>query len=327
MKKRRLGKNGPQVSAIGLGCMGMSEFYGKSTYEDSRNTILTALESGVDFLDTADMYGNGHNEELIGKILKEWSGEAFVATKFGIVRKPGAYERTINGKAEYVKQAAEASLKRLGREVIDLYYLHRMDNDTPIEETIGAMADLVKEGKVRYIGISESSSDTIRRAHSVHPLTAVQSEYSMATRHIEKEILPTLRELGIGFVGYSPLSRGLLTGKLNQDVLKQEGDFRRLLPRLQGENFEHNKKVVRKLINIATRKEIMPAQLSLAWVLSRGEDIIPILGTKRVKYLIENIKAVDVEFSAEELEEIATILSDGIKGERYTESGMLGVEE
>lgn len=328
MKKRRLGKHGLEVSAIGLGCMGMSEFYGKSEFEESRKTILKALESGITFLDTADCYDNGHNEELVGIVLKEWPGEVVLATKFGIVREPGVYERRINGRPEYVKRAAEASLRRLNREVIDLYYLHRMDANTPIEETIGAMSDLVKDGKVRYIGISEASPDTIRRANSVHPLTAVQSEYSLMTRNIENRVLPILREIGTGFVAYSPLCRGLLSGQLTQEILNQEGDFRKILPRMQGDNLAHNQRLVDRITGIASQKRVTAAQISLAWVLAKGEDIVPIPGTKRIKYLLENIESVDIDLSAEEINEIESAVPvREVLGNRYTEAGMLGVEE
>ncbi|MCC5466648.1 aldo/keto reductase [Pelosinus baikalensis] len=327
MKTRILGKFGPIVSAVGLGCMGMSEFYGKSEYAESRKTLLGALESGVTFLDTADCYANGQNEELLGDILKEWCGDVFVATKFGIVREPGVYERQISGRPEYVQQAAEASLRRLKRDVIDLYYLHRIDVNVPIEETIGAMANLVQQGKVRYIGISEASASTIRRAHSVHPLTAVQSEYSLMTRHIENEVLPVLRELGIGFVAYSPLCRGLLTGQLNQALLEKESDFRKSMPRLQGENLVHNLKLADRLAKIAEQKGVTAAQISLAWVLAKGEDIVPIPGTKRHKYLMDNIEAVTIELSAEEISEIESAVPiKAVLGDRYTEAGMVGVE-
>ena len=328
MKKRYLGKYGPEVSAIGLGCMGMSEFYGKVDYAESRNTILKALESGITFLDTADTYGQGHNEKLVGTVLKEWRGEVFVATKFGIVREPGAYERTINGRREYVNRAVEASLRRLKREVIDLYYLHRSDINTPIEETIGAMADLVKQGKVRYLGVSEALPSTIRRAHSVYPLTVVQSEYSLFTRNVETQVLPTLRELGIGFVAYSPLSRGMLTNKLNQEILNREGDVRKYLPRMQGDNWVHNQKFVALITDIARQKGVTTAQLALAWVLSKGEDIIPIPGTKNRERILENIKAVDIELSSKEINEIESAIPiHEVWGERYTGAGKIGIEE
>lgn len=327
MEKRRLGTIGPQVSAIGLGCMGMSEFYGKSHDTHSKEVILTAVRNGITMLDTADTYGNGHNEELIALALKEWHDEVFIATKFGMVREPGAYKRTVNGHPEYVRKAAEASLRRLNREVIDLYYIHRVDITVPIEETIGAMSDLVKQGKVRYIGISESSASTIRKAHAVHPLAAVQTEYSLWTRHVEKEVLPTLRKLGIGFVAYSPLGRGFLTGKLNRSVIEQEGDFRNYLPRMQGENYDHNFELVRKIEMMAERKGITGAQLVLGWVLSKGEDIIPIPGTRQIKYLVENIEAVDIPLSANEVNEIeSSFPPDEVKGERYTQAGMLGID-
>ncbi len=328
MKKRYLGKNGPQVSAIGLGCMGMSEFYGTADPEESKKTIITALESGVTFLDTADTYGNGSNEELVGSVLKDWHGEAFVATKFGIVRVPGSYERKINGQPEYVRKAAEASLRRLKRDVIDLYYLHRIDAGIPIEETIGAMALLVKEGKVRYIGISEASPDTIRRAHAIHPLTAVQSEYSLFTRNVEAQVLPALKELGIGFVAYSPLSRGILTGRLNDDLLAQQGDMRKFLPRLQGDNLVHNRKFVDRLVEIAQQKGVTAAQLVLAWILSRDENIVPIPGTKKVQYLVENLGAAELQLTPGEISEIErAVSSHEVLGERYLESGMVGIEK
>lgn len=328
MEKRILGKCGLEVSAIGLGCMGMSEFYGATNNAEGKKTILAALENGVTMLDTADCYGNGHNEELIGSVLKDWQGEVTVATKFGIVREDGRYERTINGRPDYVKQAAEASLRRLGRDVIDLYYIHRVDANVPIEETVGAMSELVKQGKVRYIGISEASASTIKKAHAVHPLTALQTEYSLWTRSVEKEILPTVKELGIGFVAYSPLGRGFLTGKLDKTTVAQEGDFRKILPRLQGGNYDSNQALVAALEELANEKGVNRAQLALAWVLAKDENIVPIPGTKRINYLMENIKAAQLVLSPQDIKKIELIFSPkAIKGERYPESGMIGINE
>lgn len=326
MKKRILGKYGMEVSAVGLGCMGMSEFYGATNNEQSKATILAALENGVTMLDTADCYGNGHNEELIGSVVKEWQGDVSIATKFGIVREDGKYERTINGRPEYVKQAAEASLRRLGRDVIDLYYIHRVDVNVPIEETVGAMSDLVREGKVRYIGISEASVSTIKKAHAVHPLTALQTEYSLWTRNVEKEILPTIKELGIGLVAYSPLGRGFLTGRLDKSILTQEGDFRKSLPRLQGENYNSNQQLVEKLEALAKEYGVKAGQLALAWVLAKDENIVPIPGTKRMSYLMENIHSTEIGLSSQEMEKIESLFSfTAIKGERYPEAGMKGI--
>ncbi len=326
MKQRQLGKNGPKVSILGLGCMGMSEFYGRGDENESKATILTALENGITMLDTADCYNNGHNEELIGSVLKQWHGDVLVATKFGIVREEGKYERSICGRPEYVKKSAESSLRRLGRDVIDLYYIHRIDDTVPIEDTIGAMSELVQQGKVRFIGISEASATTIWRAHAVHPLSAVQSEYSLLTRQVEKQILPLLYELGISLVAYSPLGRGLLTGKLDQSVISAEGDFRKTLPRMQGENFIHNRALVEKFETIAKNKGVKASQLALAWVLFRGENIIPIPGTKRRSYLLENIEAAEITISEKEKTEIDSLFGlDAVQGERYTEEGMKGI--
>lgn len=326
MKKRRLGTNGTEVSIMGLGCMAMSEFYGRSDDSESKKVILAALDMGVSLLDTADTYGNGHNETLIGQALQDWSGEVFIASKFGIVRKPGEYARTICGKPEYVRTAVEGSLKRLQRETIDLYYIHRIDRNVPIEETMGAMADLVHEGKIRYVGLSEASVETVRRAHAVHPLSAVQSEYSLFTRDMEKELLPTLRQLGIGFVPYSPLGRGLLTGKLDSKSISQPEDFRQALPRNQGKNFVHNMKLVRQLECIAEDKGVTAAQLALAWVLATGEDVVPIPGTRRIKYLQENLAAAEVQLSVGEIGELSAIFAPGtVAGERYTAEGMVGL--
>lgn len=326
MKLRRLGSHGPEVSAIGLGCMGMSEFYGKADDVQSRKTILTALENGVTMLDTSDMYGHGHNEELIASVLKEWKGDVFLATKFGIVREKGKYERTINGRPEYVKQACENSLRRLKREIIDLYYIHRVDSNVPIEETVGAMAELVSQGKVRYIGISEASSATIRRAHAVHPLAAVQTEYSLWTRHVEKEILPTMRELGIALVAYSPLGRGFLTGTIEKANL-HEGDFRRYTPRFQDENHDQNQVLVKNLQELAQEKGIELSKLCLAWVLAKGNDVIPIPGTTRISHLLDNILATEINLSSQEIANIeAAFPISAIKGERYPEAGMAGID-
>ena len=326
MKQRMLGKNGPRVSAIGLGCMGMSEFYGKSDDSACRQVILAGLEKGITMLDTADTYGLGHNEQLIAEALKHWNGEIFVATKFGIVRKPGEYKRTICGRPHYVRQAAEASLKRLQREVIDLYYIHRIDAEVPIEETIGAMSELVRQGKVRYLGISEPSAETVRRAHAVHPITAVQTEYSLWTRHVEQRLLPALNELGIGFVPYSPLGRGFLTGKLDAADL-EVNDFRRSVPRAQGQNLDHNLHLVEKIKPIAERKGISLAQLALAWVLSKGDAIVPIPGTRQIKYLEENAAAAGIGLEPAEIEALESCFPHhAVRGERYPEAGMAGID-
>lgn len=327
MKKRRLGVNGPDVSAIGLGCMGMSEFYGTSDDAQSKKLILEALRSGITMLDTADMYGHGHNEMLIADALKEWSGDVFIATKFGIQRQKGSYERTISGRPEYVRASAEDSLKRLQREVIDLYYIHRVDTSVPIEETVGAMAELVRQGKVRYIGISEASEATIRRAHAVHPLTAVQSEYSLWTRRVEQKTLPVIRGMGIGFVAYSPLGRGFLTGTITDIEKLEAGDFRRFTPRFQGDNFNDNRRLVEAVEDIARGKGVTTAQLALAWLLSKHDDIVPIPGTRRKNYLMENIEAVDITLNDEEIKEIESAVPvDAVKGERYPEAGMVGID-
>ena len=327
MKTRRLGANGPEVSAIGLGCMGMSEFYGKSDDEASKRLILEALANGITMLDTADTYGHGHNEQLVAAALKQWTGDVFIATKFGICRKKGTYERTINGRPEYVRQAAENSLKRLGRDVIDLYYIHRVDTTVPVEDTVGAMADLVRQGKVRHLGISEASPATIRKAHAVHPLTAVQSEYSLWTRRVEKEILPTARELGIGFVPYSPLGRGFLSGRINDMNELEDNDFRKKNPRFQEDNFVLNRNLVRELEAVAGRIGITAAQLALAWLLSQGDDIVPIPGTRRKTYLMENIGAVNVSLGEEDLARIAAAIPpDMVRGNRYPETGMIGID-
>jgi aryl-alcohol dehydrogenase-like predicted oxidoreductase len=328
MQKRQLGSQGPLVSALGLGCMAMSEFYGPSDDTASKAVIRSALDRGLTLLDTADTYGAGHNEALIGEVLKEWGGEVFVATKFGIVRQPGAYARTICGKPEYVRQACEASLRRLKRETIDLYYLHRIDESVPIEDTVGAMADLVQAGKVRYLGLSEPAAATLRRAHAVHPIAAVQSEYSLWTRDVENQLLPALRELGVAMVPYSPLGRGALTGKLDSRSIAQTGDFRAMLPRFSEEHLEANLARTGVLFDLAAGKAVSPAQLALGWLLAKGEDIVPIPGTRRLAYLQENLEALDIVLSGEEIETLDRAFSPGaITGERYTAEGMVGVNK
>ncbi|MEG3990517.1 aldo/keto reductase [Microcoleus sp. S28C3] len=319
MKQRKLGNQGLVVSELGLGCMGMSEFYGIADESEAIATIHRALELGVTFLDTADMYGVGHNEELVGKAIKDCRDRVIIATKFGNVRGSDGSFLGVNGKPEYVRSCCDASLKRLGVDTIDLYYQHRVDPNTPIEETVGAMAQLVQAGKVRYLGLSEAASATIRRAHAVHPISALQTEYSLWSREPESEILPTCRELGIGFVPYSPLGRGFLTGKIKSLDTLSEGDYRaQRYPRFQDDNLQQNLDLVEQIEQIAAAKGIKAGQLALAWVLAQGEDIVPIPGTKRRTYLEENIAAAAVTLTQAELDQLGKALPLGIAaGDRY----------
>lgn len=323
---RTLGRNGPEVSAIGLGCMGMSEFYGSGDEQESIATIHHALDRGVTFLDTADMYGVGRNEELVGRAIRGRRGEVFLATKFGNVRGPNGEFLGVKGDPDYVRSACEASLKRLGVEVIDLYYQHRVDPHVPIEDTVGEMARLKDEGKVRFLGLSEAAPQTIRRAHATHPITAVQTELSLWSRDAEADVLPAVRELGIGYVAYSPLGRGFLSGRFKSPADFPEDDFRKNHPRFQGENFEKNIQLVREVEAMASEKGCTAAQLALAWVLAQGEDIVPIPGTKHVRYLDENIGALDVQLTAEDLRRLDQILPPGAaSGTRYPEQAMAAV--
>jgi len=323
MRQRKLGRSGPTVGAIGLGCMGMSEFYGPASEDESIATIHRAIELGATLLDTADMYGPHKNEELVGRAIRGRRKQVVLATKFGIVRGTDPAQRSISGRPEYVASACDASLKRLGVEVIDLYYQHRVDPETPIEETVGAMAALVKAGKVRFLGLSEASADTIRRAHKVHPITALQSEYSLWTRDPEDEVLATCRALGIAFVAYSPLGRGFLTGQLKRFEDLAADDFRRYSPRFQGENFQKNLALVDKIQALAVAKGVTTSQLALAWVLAQGEDIVPIPGTKHRARLEENLAADAVTLSPEELLELERIAPKGVAaGLRYAPAGM-----
>jgi aryl-alcohol dehydrogenase-like predicted oxidoreductase len=318
MNTRTLGSQGLEVSELGLGCMGMSEFYGAADEDESIATIHRALDLGVDFLDTADMYGPFTNEQLVGRAIAGRRDEVVLATKFGNARGPNGEWLGIRGDAAYVRQACDASLERLGVDYIDLYYQHRVDRSTPIEETVGAMAELVEAGKVRYVGLSEASPDTIRRAHATHPISALQSEYSLWSRDPEEDALPTVRELGIGFVAYSPLGRGLLSGAIRSLEDLAEDDYRRRNPRFQGANFQRNLDLADAVRAIADEKGVMPSQLALAWVLSRGDDVVPIPGTKRRQYLEENAGAADVQLTSEELQRIESAFPKGATaGDRY----------
>jgi aryl-alcohol dehydrogenase-like predicted oxidoreductase len=318
MEKRTLGSQGLEVSAMGLGCMGMSEFYGSTDEGEALATIQRALDLGVTFLDTADMYGPFTNERLVGRAIEGRRDEVVVATKFGNVRGENGERMGIRGDAEYVREACDASLERLGIDTIDLYYQHRVDKQVPIEETVGAMKELVEQGKVRHLGLSEASPGTIRRAHAVHPIAALQTEYSLWTRDPEEAVLPTVRELGIGFVAYSPLGRGFLSGRFQRPEDIPEDDFRRSNPRFQGQNFERNLELVDRVRQIADEKDVTPGQLALAWVLHQGRDIVPIPGTKRRSYLEENVGAAELELTGDELRRIDQVMPAGATaGDRY----------
>lgn len=315
-----------KTSALGLGCMGMSEFYGPRDDADSMAVLHRAADLDVTFFDTADMYGPHHNEELIGRFLRERKPEAVIATKFGIVRKPGEYARTLDNSPGYARAACEASLRRLGVDHINLYYVHRVDRDRPIEDVMGALSRLVEEGKIGHIGLCEVSAETLRRAHAVHPIAAVQTEYSLWTREAETDVLPTCDELGIGFVPYSPLGRGFLTGTFDKDTNFGDGDFRANLPRFSSDNIKTNTSIVDVVRQLAASKGCTPAQVALAWLLSKGENIVPIPGTKRIKYLEENVAAIEIALSLDELTSLEAAISPlEVAGDRYTEEGMKGL--
>ena len=324
MTNRTLGNSNQAISALGLGCMGMTDFYGTRNDDESVATIHAALDAGLNFLDTADMYGPYTNEELVGRAIRDRRNEVVLATKFGIVRDPNdPAKRSINGRPEYVRQACENSLKRLGADMIDLYYQHRVDPNTPIEETVGEMSRLVDEGKIRFIGLSEAGADTIRRANAVHPVAAVQSEYSLWSRDIEDEVIPAVRELGITLVAYSPLGRGFLTGQIKRFDDLAADDYRRHSPRFQGENFQKNLDVVKQLEELAARKGVTASQLALAWLLAQGPEIVPIVGTKRRTYLHENLGALDLTLTADDLAEIESVSpKEAVAGNRYPEAMM-----
>ncbi|TYC64330.1 aldo/keto reductase [Rhodobacterales bacterium] len=325
MQRRMLGPD-LSVSAIGLGCMGMSEFYGPRDDAESLAVLRRAVDLGIDFLDTADTYGPHHNEELVGRFLADSGADVKIATKFGIVRKPGEYTRSLDNSIAYMRSACESSLKRLGVDRIDLYYVHRINREHPIEETMEGLAALKDEGKIGHIGLCEVSAETLRRAHAVHPVTAVQTEYSLWTRDVEAEVLPTCRELGIGFVPYSPLGRGFLTGRFQAGSQFEDGDFRASLPRFAPDNAAANGALVDVVRDIAAQKGCTPAQVALAWLLAKGDDIVPIPGTKRIKYLEENAAAASIALTETEQSGLEKALSNlPVSGERYTAEGMKGV--